>query len=263
MTACSDVPQVACFDTAFHAGLPEAAAVYPVPASWREDLGVRRYGFHGLSHEWASERATELLGSSREEPRLVTCHLGAGASLAAVVDGRSLDTTMGFTPNEGLVMGTRSGSVDPGMLMWVQRRMGLSAEAMDAELEHHAGLLGLSGTADVRELEAWSESDPDARAALDVYLHRLRAGIAAMVAAMDGADAIVFTGGVGENSALVRGECCTRLRFLGVAINSSANHSAGQEDADLSATEASTRTLLVHSREDVVIAREVRRLAGG
>ena len=263
VTACTDMPQIACFDTAFHAGMPEAAAEYPVPGSWRRDLGVRRYGFHGLSHEWAAERAIELLGSPREEPRLVTCHLGAGASLAAVLGGRSLDTTMGFTPNEGLVMATRSGSVDPGMLMWVQRRLGLSAGAMDAELEHNAGLLGLSGTADMRELEARSQSEPDARAALDVYLHRLRAGIACMAAAMDGVDAIVFTGGVGENSALVRGECCTRLGFLGVAINSSANHLAGAEDVDMSMAEARVRTLLVRSREDVVIAREVRRLAGG
>jgi acetate kinase len=200
----SDVPQVACFDTAFHAGMPEAAARYAVPAAWRDDLGVRRYGFHGLSHGWAAERAAQLLGASPADLRLVTCHLGAGASLAAVAGGRSVDTTMGFTPNEGLVMATRSGSVDPGMLMWVQRTLGLDADGMDHALEHEAGLLGLSGTADMRELERRAPADDEARTALAVYVHRLRAAIAGMAAAIDGADAIVFTGGVGENSALVR-----------------------------------------------------------
>jgi acetate kinase len=256
----SDVPQVACFDTTFHSGMPEAAARYAVPSAWREELGVRRYGFHGLSHGWAAHRAAQLLDATPSDLRLVTCHLGAGASLAAVAGGRSVDTTMGFTPNEGLVMATRSGSTDPGMLMWVQRTLGLDAQEMDRALENEAGLLGLSGTADMRELERRAPADEEARTALAVYVHRLRASIAAMAAAMDGAEAIVFTGGVGENSALVREEACAGLGFLGVALDPGANRSVAEDDADLSAAGARTRVLLVHSREDVAIAREVRRL---
>jgi acetate kinase len=226
--------EVACFDTAFHATLPAAAATYALPREWREHDGVRRYGFHGLSHAYASRAA----GDAR---RVVTCHLGAGASLCAVLDGRSIDTTMGFTPLEGLVMATRSGSVDPGLLLWLQQNRGVSADEMADALEHDSGLLGLAGTADMRELLA--RDDDEARLALDVYVHRLRAGIGAMAATLGGLDALVFTGGVGENAARVRELACNGLAHLGV----------GPPDNRV-------RVLVVNAREDVEIARQVRAL---
>jgi acetate kinase len=192
------VRAAACFDTAFHATLPPAATTYALPHRLRERYGLRRYGFHGLSHAYVSRRATEL-GAG---PRLVTCHLGAGASLAAVRDGQSIDTTMGFTPLEGLVMATRSGSVDPGMLLWLLEREALTPRELSDALEHESGILGLSGTKDMRELLA--RDDDAARLAVDVYVHRLRAGIGAMAAALGGVDALVFTGGVGENAPAIR-----------------------------------------------------------
>ena len=210
-----ELPAVACFDTAFHAQLPAEAATYALPAAWRERFGLRRYGFHGLSHAYAAGRARELL-SLGAGARIVTCHLGAGASLAAVRDGRSLDTTMGFTPLEGIVMATRSGSVDPGLVLWLLDQGLTHAEVQDG-LEQHAGLLGLAGTADMREVLA--RDDADARLALDVYLHRLAAGVGAMAAALGGLDALVFTGGVGERSAAVRAGAAARLGFLGVAVD--------------------------------------------
>ena len=260
--ALSSVPAVACFDTAFHATLPPAAATYALPQEWRERWPLRRYGFHGLSHAYAARRAAELLSRPASELRLVICHLGAGASLAAVAAGRSVDTTMGFTPLEGLVMATRSGSVDPGLLLWVQRHGGLSVEAVESALEHESGLLGISGvSADMREvLTAGDSGDARAELALGVYLHRLRAGIAAMAASMGGVDALVFTGGVGENSARVRADACGGLDFLGVAIDDSANCDPGDGDAELSAADAPTAVLLVHAREDLEIARQTREL---
>jgi acetate kinase len=248
-----ELPAIACFDTAFHATLRAPAATYALPADLRERFGIRRYGFHGLSHAYASRRAAELTGARR----IVTCHLGAGASLAAVLDGRSIDTTMGFTPLEGLVMATRSGSVDPGLLLWLLEREELTETEMADVLEHESGLLGLAGTADMRQLLA--RTDYDAELALGVYVHRLRAGIAAMVASLRGLDALVFTGGVGEHSAEVRGRACEGLDFLGVHIDEERNiHHRG--DAELSAAGAPVRTLVIAAREDLEIAREVRRL---
>jgi acetate kinase len=184
--ALPQLPAVACFDTAFHATLPLAAATYALPAQWRERWGLRRYGFHGLSHAWVARRTPALLGRDPAELRIVSCHLGAGASLCAIEDGRSLDTTMGFTPLEGLVMATRSGSVDPGMLLWLLEHERLSAEELADALEHRSGLLGLCGSTDMRELLTRADStDRHAQLALDVYLHRLRAGIAAMASALD------------------------------------------------------------------------------
>jgi acetate kinase len=249
--ALPDTPAVACFDTAFHATLPAAAATYAVPAAWRERWGVRRYGFHGLSHAYAARRA----GAAR----VVTCHLGAGASLCAVRDGRSVDTTMGFTPLEGLVMATRSGSVDPGLLLWLLERESVSVREMAEALEHEAGLLALAGTADMREVvERAADGDDRARLALDVYVHRLRAGIAAMAAALGGLDALVFTGGVGERAAAVRAGAADGLAFLGVAIDPNANAAVGDADTDVSAPGAAARTLVVHAREDLEIAGQVR-----
>jgi acetate kinase len=254
--ALPDTPAVACFDTAFHATLAAEATTYAVPRAWRERWGVRRYGFHGLSHAYASRRAAEMTGARR----VVTAHLGAGASLAAVRDGRSVDTTMGFTPLEGLVMATRSGSVDPGLLLWLLERERLEVAEMSAALEHEGGLLALAGTADMREVLTRADGgDDEARVALGVYLHRLRAGVAAMVAALDGLDALVFTGGVGERSAPVREAAADGLGFLGVALDAARND-APDGDADVSADGAAVRTLVVPAREDLEIARQVRAL---
>ena len=205
-----DVPAVACFDTAFHTSIPPAAATYAVPREWRERHGVRRYGFHGLSHAWCTRRTGELLG--RSGLRIITCHLGAGASLAAVVGGRSVDTTMGFTPLEGLVMATRSGSVDPGLVLWLIEHAGLDPHEVSTALEKRSGLAGLAGAADMREVTAAAErGEPDAVLALDVYAHRLAGGVAAMAASAGGIDALAFTGGVGEHSATVRAQAAARL----------------------------------------------------
>ena len=249
------VPAVACFDTAFHAGLPDAAATYALPRSWRARWPLRRYGFHGLSHAWAARRAAELLGGAR---RIVICHLGAGASLAAVLDGRSVDTTMGFTPLAGLVMATRAGDVDPGLLMWLLEQTDLTrAEVADA-LVHGSGLQALAGTTDMREvLAAAAAGEPAGVLALDVYLHRLRAGIAAMAAALGGLDALVFTGRVGERAHELRSRTAAGLGFLGVALDDAAN-AAAAGDADIGAPGARVRALVVESREDLEIARAVR-----
>jgi acetate kinase len=248
-------PAVACFDTAFHATLPAEAATYAVPRAWRERWGVRRYGFHGLSHAYAARRAAELVPGVT---RIVTCHLGAGASLCAVRDGRSVDTTMGFTPLEGLVMATRSGSVDPGLLLWLLEREQLTVAEAAAALEHESGLLALAGTADMREVLAREDAgDADARLALGVYVHRVRAGIAAMAAALGGLDALVFTGGVGERSAPVREAVMADLGFLGIVLDRPANAQA-DGDADIGAWGSGVRALVVRAREDLEIARQVR-----
>jgi acetate kinase len=254
------VPAVACFDTAFHATLPAAAATYALPASWGRRWGVRRYGFHGLSHAWVAHRAPEIAGASaRGELRIVSCHLGAGASLCAIAGGRSVDTTMGFTPLEGLVMATRSGSVDPGLLLWLLEREALTTAELGRALEHESGLLGLAGTADMREVMARvEEGDPVARLALDVYVHRLRAAVAAMTAALGGLDVLAFTGGVGERSPQVRSAAADGLAYLGVAIDAVRNGAAAG-DADVTGAGASARTVVIHAREDVQIARETRR----
>jgi acetate kinase len=253
-----DLPAVACFDTAFHRTIPAAASTYAIPAAWSAEIPLRRYGFHGLSHAYASRRAAELLGRPAGELRLVTAHLGAGASLAAVQGGRSVDTTMGFTPLDGLVMATRSGSVDPGLLLWVQRHDDLGADRMESELDREAGLLALSGHSDMREVLAGVDAgDERCRLALDVYLHRLVAGVAAMAATMGGLDAVVFTGGVGERAAEVRALACEALAFLGVELDPAVN--AGAEgDAVLSPPGARAAAVLVTAREDIEIARQVR-----
>jgi acetate kinase len=257
-TALPELPAVACFDTAFHGTLPQAAATYALPAAWRERFGLRRFGFHGLSHGYASRRAQELLG--RADLRVVTCHLGAGASLAAVRDGRSIDTTMGFTPLEGLVMATRSGSVDPGLLLWLLEREAMTEGEMAAALEHEAGLAGLAGTDDMREVLARAEAGkPDAELALDVYVHRLRASIGAMAAALDGLDALVFTGGVGERSPPIRALACRGLDFLGIELDQGRNREA-TGDADIGRAHATVAILVVEAREDLQIAAEVRRV---
>ncbi|MFC4907095.1 acetate/propionate family kinase [Actinomadura gamaensis] len=244
------VPVVACFDTAFHAGMPEAAATYALPAEWRERFAIRRYGFHGLSHAHAAGRAPGLLGPSR---RTVVCHLGSGASLAAVADGRSVDTTMGFTPLEGLVMATRAGNVDPGVPLWLLKH-GVPAGEIDDALEHRSGLRALAGTGDMRELRAREAGgDETASAALAVYHHRLRACAAAMVASLGGLDALVFTGGVGEHDPETRRRLVADLAFLGLRLDEAAN-GAARGDAVLTGPGSSAGIAVVTAREDVQIA---------
>jgi acetate kinase len=252
------LPEVACFDTAFHGTISQAAATYAVPASWREDFGIRRYGFHGLSHSWAAVRTRELLGEKLGGGRIVSCHLGAGASLCAIADGRSQDTTMGFTPLEGLVMATRSGTVDPGILPWLMPRAELSAAELTDALEHRSGLLALAGTADMREvLERAGRGEREATLAIEVYVHRLRGAIATMAAALGGIDVLVFTGGVGERANAVRAAAAEGLAFLGVAIDGARNREAAP-DVEVSATDARVRTLIVRAREDIQLARGAR-----
>jgi len=259
--ALPSVPSVACFDTAFHATIPGEAATYALPAQWR-DLGIRRYGFHGLSHAYAARRAAEILELPVDGLRLVSCHLGAGASLCAVHSGQSVDTTMGFTPLEGLVMATRSGSVDPGLVLWLQRQHGLSADEVFDGLESRSGLLGLAGTADMRVvLDRMDTGDEVARLAFDVYVYRIRTGIAAMSAAMSGVDAVSFTGGIGEPSAPVREGAVVGLEYLGVAVNPGQNEAA-RGDANVSAPGSPAGVVVVTAREDLEIVRQVEALLG-
>ncbi len=255
------VPAVACFDTAFHATMSPAAATYALPAEWRRRWDLRRFGFHGLSHSYASRRTAAMIKGGAL--RVVTCHLGAGASLAAVRGGFCVDTTMGFTPLEGLVMATRAGSVDAGLLLWLEDHGGLSSTEINTALLHRSGLLGLAGDADMRAvLAAEQTGDQDAVLAIGVYLHRLRAGIASMVAALGGLDALVFTAGIGEHSAPVRWRAAAGLGFLGVALDEAANESA-KADQEISASGAPVRTLVIEAREDLEIVRGARQVLAG
>jgi acetate kinase len=257
------VPHVACFDTAFHASIPPAAATYAIPEEWRRRHSIRRYGFHGLSHAYVSRRAAVMVGRPLEELRTVTCHLGAGASLTAVGGGVSVDTTMGFTPLEGLVMATRSGTIDPGIVLWLQQQANLPVDEIAESLERRSGLAALAGTADMREiLTRAGAGDTDGRLALEVYVHRLCSSIAAMVASLGGLDALVFTGRIGERAPTIREQVGERLGWLGVALDSGANGTS-QSDADISAPGAKVRTLVVESREDLEIARHVRAVIAG
>jgi len=262
--ALGPVPQVACFDTAFHATLPPEAFTYPLPTAWRHEFGLRKFGFHGLSHSYASRRAAELLEFSEPQQfRVVTCHLGAGSSLAAVQGGRSVETTMGFTPVDGLVMATRPGSIDPGMVVWLAGQGRIPLADLADGLEHGSGLAALAGPAgggDMRAvIEAAGRGDPAAGLALGVHAHRLVASVAAMAAAMNGTDALVFTGGIGERAPAVRARAAAGLAFLGVAVDRDRNQAAAG-DTDISAGGARVRTLVVAAREDLEIARSVRQV---
>jgi acetate kinase len=259
--ALPNVPQVAVFDTAFHASLPPEARTYPIPEAWTRDWGLRRYGFHGLSHDYCARRAAELLGRPAAELRLVTCHLGHGCSAAAVRGGRSVDTTMGFSPLEGLMMATRSGSVDPGLLLHAQLRHGLSAKQVETALERESGLLGVSGVSgDMRAvLSAARAGDARAQLAVDVYTHRIRQAIGAFAATLGGVDALVFTAGVGENSAEVRAASCGGLEFLGLELDEAANARA-RPDADVARPGSRGRILVIATREEDTMLREVTRV---
>src|SRR6266496_1381437 len=228
------VPQVAVFDTGFHRKMPQAAVVYPGPYQWFKH-DIRRYGFHGINHQYCATRAVRLLSRDLNSLKLVTCHLGNGCSLAAIRDGHSIDTTMGFTPLEGLMMGTRSGSIDPGILTYLMRQGHLQSEEIDDVLNKESGLLGISGiSGDMREiLASVKQGHSRAKLAFDIYVHRLQAGIGAMVAVLGGIDALVFTAGIGENSADVRHTACARLAFLGIAVDEGRN-SSSKPDVNIS-----------------------------
>jgi acetate kinase len=258
-----DVPAVACFDTAFHATIPAAAATYAIPSAWRERWAIRRYGFHGLSHAWAARRGAQLIGRPLETLRIVTCHLGSGASLCAVLDGRSVDTTMGFTPLEGLVMATRSGTVDPGLVLWLLLQGGLRPEQVSDGLEHQSGLLALAGSGDVRDvLSARAAGDADATLALDVYVHRLVSEILAMTGSLGGLDLLVFTGGIGEHAHAIREACGVLLEHVGVRLDADANQRT-TTDGDISGAGAIARTVVVTAREDLEIRKQVLQLLQG
>jgi acetate kinase len=260
----ADVPAVACFDTAFHASIPPAASTYALPEEWRRRWGLRRYGFHGLSHAYASRRAREMTGAAEGDAvRTVTCHLGAGASLAAVSHGACADTTMGFTPLEGLVMATRSGTVDPGLVLWLAQHAGVRPADISDQLEHHSGLSGLAGTGDMRDvLAAEAQGDEPAALAMGVYVHRLAALTGSMMAAIGGLDVLVFTGGVGEHAPEVRRRAVEAFAFLGAGLDEEANGDA-HPDCEVSAAGSRVRTLVVTAREDLEIARGVEAVLAG
>jgi acetate kinase len=261
--ALPDVPHVAVFDTAFHASLPPAARTYPVPESWTRRWGIRRYGFHGLSHAYCVGRAAEMLARPVEELRLVICHLGHGCSASAVRAGRCLDTTMGFTPLDGLMMATRSGSLDPGILLHVQLERGVSAKEVEQALNHDSGLLGVSGVSgDMREvLASAGNGNPRARLAIDVYTHRVRQAVGALTATLGGIDALVFTAGVGENSAEIRAASCRDLECLGLELDAEAN-ARSRPDADVARSGSRARILVITTREDLTMLDEVTRVIG-
>lgn len=254
------VLQVAVFDTGFHSRLPEPAAVYPGPYEWLAQ-GIRRYGFHGLNHQYCAERTAQLLGKDLRSLKLVTCHLGNGCSLAAIHDGRSVDTTMGFTPLEGLMMGTRSGSVDPGILTYLMRRGQLTGQQLDDLLNTKSGLLGISGiSGDMRQIvAAMKDGHPRAKLAFEIFVHRLQAGIGAMIAVLRGIDALVFTAGIGENSPEVRAAACANFGFLGLKLDDARN-AQSSADQDISQSESTVRVLVVRAQEDWAIARDCWRL---
>ena len=256
-----EVPQVAVFDTAFHVTIPPEAAVYALPRRWREEWGIRRYGFHGLSVSWCAERVADLLDARSGGLRLVVCHLGGGSSVTAVRDGRSIDTTMGFSPLEGVPMSTRSGSVDPGALVYLLREHGLTADRLEHALNLESGLKGLAGgSGDMIDIEQRAAAgEPDVVLALDVFLHRLAGAVAAMTASLGGLDALAFTAGIGEHSALIRERLCERVGFLGVELDPQRNTTGGH-DRDVAATGSPVRVLVVRAREELVIARAVRAL---
>lgn len=261
--AFSGVPHIAVFDTAFFADLPPERHVYPLPYEWYAERGIRRYGFHGISHAFCARRAAEFLGRAAEGFRVVTCHLGNGCSATATLGGKAIATTMGFTPLEGLVMGSRAGSVDPGILLYAIEQMGLSAGRLGEILQRESGLLGVSGiSSDFRTVQEAAESGNErARLALAIYAVSVRSGIGALAVSLGGVDALVFTAGVGENSAPLREEACRGLECLGLRLDPVANRTV-RPDADVSAPGRTGRILILHTREDLYILRETLRISG-
>ena len=255
------VPQIAVFDTGFHRTLPLQAKVYAGPYEWYE-RGIRRYGFHGINHEYCAHRAAQLLKRDISSLKITSCHLGNGCSLAAVDGGESIDTTMGFTPLEGLMMGTRSGSVDPGILTHLIRTGNIKTEDLDNVLNHQSGLLGVSGvSSDMREvLAAAAKGNARAKLAFDIFIHRLNSEIGSMAASLGELDVLVFTAGIGENSPEVRQAVCTKLKFLGIELDCETN-AAAKPDADIAIPTSRVRVLVIAAQEDWAIARECLRFA--
>jgi len=251
-----EIPQVAVFDTAFHSHIPDAAAIYPGPYEWVEQ-GIRRYGFHGISHQYVSQRAAHILRRDLQDLKLITCHLGNGCSLAAIHASRSIDTTMGFTPLDGLMMGSRCGAIDPGILIHLQRQYNYSVDQIDEILNKQSGLKGISGESnDLRQvMEAISRGSDQANLAFDIYIHKLRSGIGSMLASLQGLDALVFTAGVGENSPQVRAKACQAFAFLGLKIDETKNQSL-PIDIDIATHDSNIRVLVISTQEDWAIACE-------
>ncbi|MDJ1169276.1 acetate kinase [Roseofilum sp. BLCC_M154] len=253
-TVLPDVPQVAVFDTAFHSQMPLEAAIYPIPYEWFNQ-GVRRYGFHGTSHRYCALRTAELMGKPLESLKMITCHLGNGCSLAAVKDGISINTTMGFTPLEGLMMGTRSGSIDPAIIFYLMRSHGFDVDSLDRMLNKESGFKGVSGlSADLRTiLQAVNEKNERAKLAFDLYIHRLRSAMGEMLASLGGLDVLVFTAGVGENSVAVRQRACEGFEFLGLHLDPEKNAASGM-DTDIATADSAVRVYVIHTEEDWAIA---------
>ena len=249
-----DIPQVAVFDTAFHSQIPPKAAVYPLPYEWL-DKGIRRYGFHGISHQYCAQRTAQLLGKPLESLKIITCHLGNGCSLAAIKNGKSIDTTMGFTPLEGLMMGSRSGSIDPGILIYLMREYDFTADQLDKMLNKESGLKGVSGlSADMRAIIAAGDN-AQANLAFEMYIYRLRSLIGSMLASLGGLDVLVFTAGVGENASLVREKVCEDWDFLRLQLDLEKNKSS-PKDEDIATADSAVRILVVQTQEDWAIATE-------
>jgi len=255
-----NIPQVAVFDTGFHSTLPDAAAIYPIPYNFAEK-GIRRYGFHGISHQYCANRAAEILGQDLLLLRIITCHLGNGCSLAAIKNGCSVDTTMGFTPLDGLMMGSRSGSIDPSILIYLWQQYNYSSEELDNMLNKLSGLRGISGvSSDLRDVIAAKEQgNKRAQLAWDMYVHRLRAGIGAMLASLAGLDVLVFTAGVGEKSAEIRQAACESLGFLGLKIDLEKNQQQ-PVDIDIATSDSTVRVLVIETQEDWAIAQQCYKL---
>jgi acetate kinase len=251
-----EVTQVAVFDTGFHATIPDAAAIYPGPYEWVEQ-GIRRYGFHGISHQYCAQRAADILGKDLASLKLINCHLGNGCSLAAIKNGRSIDTTMGFTPLDGLMMGSRSGAIDPGILIHLLRQSDCSAESLDYVLNKASGLRGISGvSSDLREVTAAiAQGNYRAQLAWDIYVHRLRSGIGSMLASLGGLDVLVFTAGVGEKSPGIRQAVAEAFGFLGLKIDPEKNQN-NPVDMDIATPESGVRVLVIHTQEDWAIAKQ-------
>ena len=258
------VPQVAVFDTAFHHDMPAYAYTYGLPYELSERLGLRRYGFHGTSHQYVAERTAALIGKPLRESRIITCHLGNGSSITAVHNGRSVDTSMGLTPLEGVVMGTRSGSIDPGVLTCLLEQEKMDGPALASLLNKKSGLLGVSGvSSDCREIEEVMDHNPRARLAHEMLAYGVLKYVGAYAAAMNGVDAITFTAGIGENSAPLRSWVCQRLGFLGVELDETANHTRSKADRTISTPGSRIPVAVIPTNEELMIAREARRVTLG
>ncbi len=257
-----NLPQVGVFDTAFHQTMPDYAYMYPLPYEFYEKYGVRRYGFHGTSHRYVSQRVCEFLGVKPEGKKIITCHVGNGGSYAAVVDGKCVDTTMGLTPLEGIMMGTRCGEIDPAIIPYVMKHANLTAEEMDTIMNKKSGLLGISGkTSDMREIQALRDAGDDrARLAQEMYFYRLRKQIGAYAAAMGGVDIIVFTGGVGENKQNAREAACKGLEFMGVKLDLKKNEEIRGDEAIISTPDSKVTVCVIPTDEELMIALDTQAL---